>query len=326
MNKAKEKPKIKLAVYWGAACGGCCVSVLDIHEKLFDVLEAADLVFWPIAMDVKYKDVMKMEDGSIDITLFNGAIRNSENAHLASVLRQKSKLLIAYGSCSHLGGIPGLANFHSKETIFERVYQHSESTINPGNIRPLPEQELDGLKLKLPDFYQDVLRLKDVVPVDYFIPGCPPQSERLVEILAAVFSGAALPPKGSVIGARDKTQCEECEREKSDNKKIKKIFRSYEINDDYKTCFLEQGVVCMGPATRSGCGVRCIKGNAPCRGCYGPSPDVIDPGAKMMSAIATMIESDDPDEIASVLEGLPDPAGTFYRFSLPSSILRRTIL
>lgn len=326
MNKTKAKPKLKLAVYWGAACGGCCVSVLDIHEKLFDVVEAADLVFWPIAMDVKYKDVEAMTDGFIDITLFNGAIRNSENAHLAAVLRQKSKLLIAYGSCSHLGGIPGLANFFNKELIFDRVYQHSESTINPGQIRPLPEQEINGLKLKLPVFYEDVLRLNDVVPVDYFIPGCPPQSERLVEILELVFSGAELPPKGSVIGARDKTQCEECERIKTDNKKIKNIFRSHEIQDDHTTCFLEQGVICLGPATRSGCGTRCIKGNAPCRGCYGPSPGVIDPGAKMMSAIATMIEPDNPEEISKVLEGLVDPAGTFYRFSLPSSILRRTIL
>jgi len=326
MNKTTAKPKLKLAVYWGAACGGCCVSVLDIHEKLFDVVEAADLVFWPIAMDVKYKDVEAMADEYIDITLFNGAIRNSENAHLAAVLRQKSKLLIAYGSCSHLGGIPGLANFYNKKMIFDRIYQNCESTINPEQIRPVPEQEIDGMRLKLPAFYQDVLRLNDVVPVDYFIPGCPPQSERLIEILEAVFSGAELPERGSVIGARDKTQCEECERIKSDNKSIKKIFRSYEIQDDLKTCFLEQGVICMGPATRSGCGTRCIKGNAPCRGCYGPSPGVIDPGAKMMSAIATMIESDNPEEISKVLEGLPDLAGTFYRFSMPSSILRRTIL
>jgi F420-non-reducing hydrogenase small subunit len=325
-TKAKPAPKLKLAVYWGAACGGCCVSVLDIHEKLFDLVEAADLVFWPIAMDVKYHDVEKMDDDSIDITLFNGAIRNSENAHLATVLRKKSKILIAYGSCSHMGGIPGLANFYSKDLIFDRVYLQSESTVNPGEIRPLTEQEKDGLKLTLPRFYQDVLKLNDVVPVEYYMPGCPPQSERLVEILEAIISGAELPPKGSVIGARDKTQCEECERLKSDNKKIKEIKRSHEIEDDHKTCFLEQGVICLGPATRSGCGTRCIKGNAPCRGCYGPSPDVLDPGAKMMSAIATMIESDDPVEIARVLENLPDPAGTFYRFSMPASILRRTIV
>ena len=325
MSKAKEKTKIKLAVYWGAACGGCCVSVLDIHEKLFDVVAAADLVFWPIAMDVKYHDVEKMSDQSIDITLFNGAIRNTENEHMASVLRKKSKILIAYGSCAHLGGIPGLANFHDKEKIFNRVYLDSESTVNREGRVPLADNKINGYNLTLPDFYNDVYRLMDVVPVDYFMPGCPPQSERLVEVLGAIISGLPLPPAGSVIGAGEKSQCEECERSKSDRKKIREIHRSHEIVDDRETCFLEQGVVCLGPATRSGCGTRCIKGNAPCRGCYGPSPDGTDPGAKMMSAIATMIDSDDPDEIKDILQGLPDPAGTFYRFSMPASILRRTL-
>ena len=99
---AKEKPKLKLAVYWGAACGGCCVSVLDVHEKLFIVTEHADLVFWPIALDIKYSDVEEMTDGFIDVTLFNGAIRNSENEHMAKLLRQKTKILVAYGSCAHM--------------------------------------------------------------------------------------------------------------------------------------------------------------------------------------------------------------------------------
>ncbi len=108
---ANDKPKIKLAVYWGAACGGCCVSVLDVHEALFTVVEHADLVFWPIALDFKYKDVENMPDENIDVTLFNGAIRNTENEHIAKLLRKKTKVLVAYGSCAHMGGIPGLANF-----------------------------------------------------------------------------------------------------------------------------------------------------------------------------------------------------------------------
>lgn len=326
MNESNEKAKLKLAIYWGAACGGCCVSVLDIHENLFPVLEAVELVFWPIAMDIKYNDIEAMSDESIDITLYNGAIRNSENAKMAKVLRKKSKILIAYGSCAYLGGIPGLANFSDRSSIFNRVYKESESVDNQEGLIPLTSQTIEGLELHLPEFYNTVCLLKDIVPINYQIPGCPPQSERLVEILEAIISGAVLPPSGSVIGARDKSQCDECERKKTENKKIKKIFRSHEFQDDGETCFLEQGVICLGPATISGCGTRCIKGNAPCRGCYGPPPDVIDPGAKMMSAIATMIDSDDPDEIASIVEEFPDPAGTFYRFSLPASLLRRKIL
>ncbi|MEN8224240.1 MAG: oxidoreductase [Bacteroidota bacterium] len=324
MEKVK-KEKLKLAVYWGAACGGCCVSVLDVHEKLFDIVAAADLVFWPIALDIKYADVQKMPDGHIDVCLFNGAIRNSENELMAVLLRQKSKIMVAYGSCAHMGGIPGLANFHDRESIFDRVYMTTESTENPEKITPLPKYDVPEGRLDIPAFYNDVQILKNVVCVDYSIPGCPPQSERLLEVFQAIASGSELPSKESVIGALDKSQCDECPRKKSENKSIKRFYRPWEIEDDGETCFLEQGVICMGPATRGGCGVRCIEGNAPCRGCYGPPPDVTDPGAKMMSAIATMIDSNDEAEISEIMESIDDIAGTFYRFSLPSSILRRKL-
>lgn len=320
-----QKPKLKLAIYWAAACGGCCVSVLDVHEKLLDVIAAADLVFWPIALDIKYKDVEAMPDKHIDVTLFNGAIRNSENEHMAKLLRLKTKVLVAYGSCSHLGGIPGLANFTTKEAIFRRVYEESESTVNPDKVRPQTHTKVREGILEIPVFYNDVRTLRQVVDVDYFLPGCPPQTERLLEVFTLIVSGAALPPAGSVVGASEKTQCDECKRTKTENKKVKRFYRPIEINDDGVTCFLEQGVICMGPATRAGCGVRCIVGNAPCRGCYGPSEAAPDPGAKMLSAIATMIDANDPAEIDKIVDTIDDPAGTFYRFSLPSSILRRTI-
>lgn len=328
MSQSTEnpKPKIKLAVYWGAACGGCCVSVLDTHEKLLDIVAAADLVFWPIAMDTKYKDVESLPDKSIDLTLFNGAVRNSENRHMAEVLRKKSKILVAYGSCAYMGGIPGLANFHSGEEIFKRVYEECESTENIEKIRPVHEFKVKEGLLDIPEFFNDVHTLNQVVDVDYFIPGCPPQSERLVEVFTAIVSGAQLPPKGSVVGANEKTNCDECLRKKSENKVIKKFYRPWEIQDDKETCFLEQGVICLGPATRSGCGVRCVTGNSPCRGCYGPPPNSPDPGAKMMSAIGTMIDANSPEEIDEIIETIVDPAGLFYRFSLPSSILGRKIL
>jgi F420-non-reducing hydrogenase small subunit len=321
-----SKQKLNLAVYWAAACGGCCVSVLDVHEKLFDVVAAADLVFWPIALDTKYKDVEEMPDQHIDLTLFNGAIRNSENEHMAKLLRKKSKILVAYGSCSHLGGIPGLANFSNKEELFNRVYSECESVENPDKVRPLPQTKVKEGILEIPEFYNDVRSLAQVVDVDYSIPGCPPQTERLLEVFTAIVSNAELPPLGSVIGAGTKTQCDDCVRVKTENKKIKKFYRPWEIKDDGVSCFLEQGVLCMGPATRSGCGHRCIEGNAPCRGCYGPPDGVADPGAKMMSALGSIIDEKDPEEISRVLEDVVDPAGLFYRFSLPVSLIRRKLI
>ncbi|MCK4698685.1 MAG: F420-nonreducing hydrogenase, partial [Bacteroidales bacterium] len=256
---------------------------------------------------------------------YNGAVRNSENEHIAKLLRKKTKILVAYGSCAHMGGIPGLGNFSNRKGIFDRAYQTTESTVNEEKIRPQTETKMPEGTLTLPEFYNDVKTLDQVVDVDYYLPGCPPQTERLVEVFMAIVTGAELPPKGSVVGALEKTQCDECKREKTDEKVIKEFKRPWEIEDDGKTCFLEQGVICMGPATRGGCGVRCIEGNAPCRGCYGPPSTAPDPGAKMMSAIATMIDSDDPEEIEKIIDQVVDPAGTFYRFSLPASIIRKKI-
>ena len=78
-------------------------------------------------------------------------------------------------------------------------------------------------KLTFLIFYNDVMTLDQVVDVDYYLPGCPPQTERLVEVFMAIVTGAQLPPKGSVVGAREKAQCDECKRKKSDNKLIKKF-------------------------------------------------------------------------------------------------------
>jgi F420-non-reducing hydrogenase small subunit len=320
---ANDKPKLKMAVYWGAACGGCCVSVLDVHEKLFDVTAHADLVFWPIALDTKYNDVEAMPDQSIDITLYNGAVRNSENEHMAHVLRQKSKLLIAYGSCAHLGGIPGLANFSTREDLFRRVYVESESTENPDKIYPRGVMQVKEGEIHIPHFYNDVMTLDQVEDVDYYLPGCPPQTERLVEVFLAVVTGAALPPKGSVIGAFDRVQCDDCKRKKSEKKGITRFYRPWEVVDDGETCLNEQGILCLGPATRGGCGVRCVEGNAPCRGCYGPLEDIPDMGARMLSVIASMLEGKESGEIEESINTVVDPAGTFYRYSLPGSKLRR---
>jgi F420-non-reducing hydrogenase small subunit len=320
-----QKKKLKLAVYWGAACGGCCVSVLDLHENILQVLEKADLVFWPIALDIKYSEIEALPDAAIDVTLFNGAIRNSENEEIAILLRQKSKIMVAYGSCAYMGGIPGLANLSAKSEMLERVYCTCESTRNEEQVMPEPRYQAWEGELHIPFIYEDVKKLKDVVCVDYSIPGCPPQSDQLLEVFKLISSGGPMPLKDSVIGASRKSLCDECPRIKTAERVVNDFHRPWEVEDDGKTCFLEQGVICMGPATRGGCGYRCISGGAPCRGCYGPPENVSDQGAKMMSAIATMINSNDPSEIKRISDQIVDLAGTFYRFSIPSSILRKKV-
>ncbi len=313
--------KPKVALYWAASCGGCDIGLLEIGENLLKLIDAVDIVFWPVAMDVKYKDVEAMEDQSIDVCLFNGAIRSSEQEHIAKLLRAKSKVMIAYGACAYQGGIPGLANMYNREMIMERAYLETPSTENPDKVLPQTSYQAPEGELTLPKLYDTVKTLAQTVKVEYIIPGCPPEAQTTWMALEALINGQ-MPPVGSVITDNARAVCDECPR-KRDVKKVKKFHRTYEIIPDPEICLLEQGLPCAGIATKGGCGARCPKAGMPCTGCYGPVEGVIDQGAHFMNAIASVIDSNDPDEIEKIIEDIRDPAGTFYRYSLPDSILRR---
>jgi len=317
--------KPKFAMYWAAACGGCEIAVLNIHEKILDVDANFDIVFWPVVMDAKYKDIEAMPDGSITLTLFNGGIRNQENAEMAHLLRRKSHILVAFGSCACEGCIPGLANLSTPDSIFDAAFD-SITTVNPQHIRPQYTWNAPEGELRIPEFYPVLRTLEQVVPVDYYMPGCPPESHQIGAVIDLVIQAlqgkATLPPPGSVIGAGGSTVCDECPRTRN----VKAIQRFVRIQDlshiDPDLCLLEQGIPCNGPATRSGCGALCPLAGAQCIGCYGPAEGVIDYAARLISAFASVIDGKDPDEIERILDGLPDPVGQFYRFNLANSLLR----
>ncbi len=319
-----DKPKF--GFYWAASCGGCEIAVLDTNEKILDIVEQAEIVLWPVAMDTKYADIRAMPDRFMDVCFFNGSVRNSEQLELAELLRRKSKVLVAFGSCAQHGCIPGLANLHSREEILRQVYTEEPSVVNPAGKLPLVKSPVPEGELTLPEFFDRVSPLDRVVEVDYYLPGCPPPVPRILEAVAAVFAGM-LPAKGSVL-APTKALCDECDRNKHVAKKMPDIKRSYEVAADPAVCFLEQGLICLGPVTRAGCGQRCINGNWPCTGCMGPTPEVHDQGGKMISALASILRVDDEKEltgrpIAELLARVPDPVGTFYMYGLASATINR---
>ena len=322
----EAKRKSKLALYWAASCGGCEIAVLDINEKILDVDAAFDVVFWPVAVDFKVKDVEAMGDGEIDLCLFNGAIRTSDNEYMATLLRRKAKILVAFGSCACEGCIPALANTTTKAAMFDWVYRDSASTLNPDDVRPQERTDVAVGTLRLPAFWEKVCTLDQVVDVDYFVPGCPPQAHQIWAVLEALIDilehGKPLPPKGAVLGAGDRTCCDECPRTRQE-KKISRFVRLHEIIPNPGQCLLDQGVLCLGPATRSGCGALCVSVGVPCRGCYGPPPNSKDQGTKMIAALASVIDSKDPEQIDRILDGIVDPIGTFYRFSMATATLAR---
>lgn len=315
--------KPKVAFYWCAGCGGCDETVVDLAEDVLKITEAVDIVFWPVALDFKRQDVETLASGEIAVTLINGAIRTDEQKEMAELLRKKSQLIIANGSCACLGGVVGLVNFYQREDVLNRAYREVPTVKNPKKILPQVRTEESGKELTLPGFHDMVKPLNRVIDVDYYIPGCPSPPEIIKNALGAVLENK-LPPRGSVIGEK-KSLCAFCSRKdsKPDRIKLGRFKRIYETEWDPAKCFLDQEIICLGPATRGGCGERCIKANMPCRGCFGPLDNVTDQGAKAISFLSSIIDSNDEAELQKIADSIPDPGGLFYRYSLADAPLKR---
>lgn len=315
-----SKPKV--GFYWCASCGGCEEAVVDLAEAILDVVEAVDIVFWPCAMDFKREDLEAMADREMAACFVNGAVRTSEQLEMAALCRRKSQLLVAFGACSHTGGVPGLANLNSLESILESSYGDGHfSNVNPGNTRPRSHIETPEGDIELPTLDKSVKSLDQVVAVDYYLPGCAPPTALIVGAVTAILENR-LPPKGSVL-APNEVQCKECPRidTKPEEEMIHQFRRPHEIEIDPEECFLTQGLLCMGPATRSGCDHACIKGNMPCTGCLGPVDSVRDFGGAALSATASLVAQDESEHVRAAMQQVVDPAGTLYRYSLPKSML-----
>ncbi|MBW2522905.1 MAG: oxidoreductase [Deltaproteobacteria bacterium] len=318
-----SKPKV--AFYWCASCGGCEEAVVDLGPDLLAVAEAVDIVFWPAAMDFKTSDVRALGSGEIAVTFLNGAIRTTEQAEMAALLRDRSQLMIAFGSCAHLGGIPGLGNLVDNERVFRAAYDDAPTVVNPEGIRPSALAQVGPYDLALPALTDAVCALDQVVDVDYYLPGCAPPPDLVLGAVRAVLDGQ-LPDKGAVL-CPDKILCDTCPRNESkpDELSLSEIVRVHEVEVAPDRCFLDAGVLCVGIGTRSGCGERCIRAHMPCTGCFGPTSKVPDQGAKLLSAVASLLDAEDADRAAELAAAVPDPAGTFYRYSLPRSLLKGRI-
>lgn len=329
-----SKPKV--AVSWNSSCGGCDESIVDIEEKILDIAPKLEFVLWPCAMDFKYKDIENLADGDITVSLINGAIQNTDQEHVVQLLRKKSKIIVAFGSCACLGGIPSLANLTCLAKIYISSYLNSPAVVNEEDIVPASHHSEDGFSLTLPEIRKTVSTLDMIIDVDYYLPGCPPTASMVAGALMAILEGN-LPEKGSVL-ASEKSLCASCNRNETKPERIelKEIKRIHEVIADPELCFLAQGILCLGPATRDGCEYPCVKGNMPCTGCMGPVTGA-DQGARMIGTLGGLFPAKNEKEVHrpniqsdsnevgtdSLLSNIVDPAGTFYRYSTGASLLGR---
>lgn len=316
-----EKPKV--AICWLGACGGCDEAVVDLNEAILRVADAVEIVLWPVALDFGYSRIEAMADSSIAVSIISGSVRNSEHLELAHLLRKKSALVLAFGSCACLGGTPGLANLRTREDILNWVYRDAPTVVNPDGRFPQVETKGEAGVLHLPEFFDHVYTLDQVIPVDYYLPGCPPPVDLIENAINSVIS-EDLPPRGSTLAPR-RALCDTCARNqtKPARLEITKVRRIHEIEADPEACFMAQGVICLGPATRGGCGETCIKVNTPCRGCFGPVPGVDDSGARYLSTLSALFTVEAGEDLDTAMESIVDPVGYLYRFSQPQSILGR---
>jgi NAD-reducing hydrogenase small subunit len=166
-----RKPKI--ASDWMAGCAGCHMSLLDIDERIIAITELADIRSTPIT------DLKQPDEKGVDVGILEGGINNTANEEVAHKMRKRCKILVALGDCAVFGGVPAMRNFFTIEESLRRAYVETESTDAEGKIPDDPE-------LCRPT---KVRSLNEVVPVDIFVPGCPPDADVIFYVLSELAQG-----------------------------------------------------------------------------------------------------------------------------------------
>jgi len=171
--------KLRLATVWLAGCSGCHMSFLDLDDWLFELAEVAEIVYSPVASDVK------TYPNNVDVCLVEGAVANTDNLAMAHTLRERTRLVVAFGDCAISAHVPGLRNRLAGEpgggagAVLERSYREL------ADLQP----QVPSAPGLLPELIERVLPLHEVIAVDLWLPGCPPPPERIRLVLEALVRG-----------------------------------------------------------------------------------------------------------------------------------------
>ena len=280
---------VKVAFMQLSDCWGCHQSLLNLHLDLLPVLPALEIVYWPAVVDFKHDSLVARADGEIVVGFIEGSIRTKQDLANVKLMRQKSAIIVAFGSCSCYGNVSGLANLWSIDECIERKFNQVES--KSSGIEGEPTEHVPGFESK-------IVNIDEVISVDAYLAGCPPKPE-------AIFSAVGFLLGQKPFPMNDLAFCNECSLNQSG-------------------CLLDAGKLCYGPITSVGCAMKCPNAGNPCVGCMGPSKTVASRASKLNDMTKNLGSASSGDtkntyEFLSLFLNVPLMAG----FDLAGDILKQ---
>ncbi len=167
--------KIRLATVWLDGCSGCHMSVLDTDERLIDLASRVAVVWGPLVDPKEFP-------GEVDVTLVEGAISSEEDLHRIRMVRARTKILVSLGDCAVTGNVSAMRNEFGPDAVLRRAYLEN-ATLEPQIPREI-----------VPPLLPKSRPVHEAVPVDVYIPGCPPSADLIFSVLSQLLEGKAVNP------------------------------------------------------------------------------------------------------------------------------------
>jgi len=243
---------VKIATLQLTGCAGCHLSLLDALKDLPELVskDVVQILYSHMLMDAK--DLKE----NVDLLIVEGGILKTDEEEILLKFASKATKVFALGGCACHRGIAAQGNFIPREELLEQYYVKQ----NPGLKNKIPTDDL-------PEYFEFFHGIDGTVEVHYSLLGCPPDPTELRDAMLAILNGKEPSMTTKII-------CDECPRKRNkdpEQASLDPVRRLISIIPDEDNCFVDQGLICMGHATRAGCGAKCPKAGSPCEGCLGPA-------------------------------------------------------
>ena len=272
--------EVTINTEWLSDCSGCHIAIVDLHEKILNVLKVVKIQRCPVLTDIK-------DYPHATVGLVSGAIRNEHDRHAAIEMRKSCDIIIAWGSCAVFGGPAGAGNIHTPEEIGRAVYLDNKTTTSANP----PSREVSLME-------SVVTTVDSVIDVDLYLPGCPPHPAFVFEALSALVEG-----RQPEVNRR--SVCAKCLR-KMEKTDVNELLTNSQGFPNAEQCFLSQGYTCMGSVTIDRCLAPCPANGVPCTGCAGATMQILtEPNRDIRTEIAdrmSRLTKIDRDKIVASLE------------------------